>query len=288
MSIRASKKIKISAGWTFTYIFMGLLVAFTALPLIYLVNHAFKPMDELFLFPPRFFVMRPTLNNFSDLLMAMDGVVVPFTRYLFNSVFTTTMAVFGTVIICSLGAFGLAKYKLPGADAIFAIIVAALMFPPQVTQIPNYIIVQRLGMLDTYWSLIIPRLAVAFNIFLMKQFMDQVHDSFIEAARIDGGSDFYIFWRIVMPMAKPAWATLVVFSFVANWNDFFSPLIFITEQSMKTLPLALQLIAGGPGNIARTGAMAVATFLTTVPTILIFVFMQSKVMKTMAYSGIKA
>lgn len=213
---------------------------------------------------------------------------MPFTRFVFNSLFTTAVTVFGTVIICSMGAFALEKYDLPWANTIFNIVVAALMFAPQVTQIPNYLIVNKLGLINTYWALIIPKLAVAYNFFLMKQFMEGVPNELLEAARIDGAKEFRIFWSMVMPMAKPAWATLIVFSFVSNWNDYFSPLVFITSQTMKTLPLALQTIQGGPGQVARSGAVAAATFLTVLPTILIFLFMQSKVMKTMAYSGIKA
>lgn len=287
--IKLSKlKSKFSWGWFFTYLFMALLVAFTSLPLIYVVSSAFKPLDELFLYPPRFFVRNPTFKNFSDLLTTLDSSVVPFSRYIFNSLFTTVVTVIGTVFISSMGAFGLVKYKLPGKDIIFNIIIGALMFSPQVTQIPNYIIVSKLGLIDTYWALIVPKLAVAYNFFLMKQFMEQIQDVYIDAARIDGVSEFQLFWRIVMPMAKPAWATLVVFAFIANWNDYFSALVFITSQSMKTLPLALQTIAGGPGQVARTGAMQVATLLTIAPTIIIYLFMQSKVMKTMAHSGIKA
>ncbi len=285
---KKKKRKKFSWGWFFTYLFMFVLVAFTSLPLIYMVSSAFKPLDELFLYPPRFFVRKPTLRNFSELLTTLDSTAVPFTRYVFNSLFTTIVTVMGTVIICSMGAFALEKYDLPWANTIFNIVVAALMFSPQVTQIPNYLIVNKLGMINTYWSLIVPKLAVAYNLFLMKQFMEEVPDELLEAAKIDGARDFRIFWTIVMPMARPAWATLIVFSFVSNWNDYFSPLVFITSQTMKTLPLALQTIQGGPGQVARSGAMAAATFLTTLPTILIFLFMQSRVMETMAYSGIKA
>ncbi|WP_129724530.1 carbohydrate ABC transporter permease [Xylanivirga thermophila] len=282
------KRKKFSWGKFFLYFFMLLLVAFTSLPLIYMICSAFKPLDELFLYPPRFFVKKPTLRNFSELLTTLDSTSVPFTRFVFNSLFTTAVTVFGTVIICSMGAFALEKYDLPWANTIFNIVVAALMFAPQVTQIPNYLIVNKLGLINTYWALIIPKLAVAYNFFLMKQFMEGVPNELLEAARIDGAKEFRIFWSMVMPMAKPAWATLIVFSFVSNWNDYFSPLVFITSQTMKTLPLALQTIQGGPGQVARSGAVAAATFLTVLPTILIFLFMQSKVMKTMAYSGIKA
>lgn len=279
------RKPRLTPGWVFTYIFMGALVCFTMLPIVYLISTAFKPMDELFLFPPEFFVRRPTLRNFYDLLTALSSFTVPFSRYLFNSLFTTTATVLGTLIISSFGAYALSKFKLPGANTMFNIIIAALMFSPQVTQIPTYLLISKIGLVNTYWALILPKIAVAYNIFLMKQFIDQIPDSLIEAARIDGANEWEIFWKVVMPTCKPAWSTLIVFSFVSNWNDYFSPLVFTTSEQMKNLTLAIQTIGT---SIARSGAMAAATFLMTMPTIVIFVFMQKKVMDTMIYSGIKS
>jgi ABC-type glycerol-3-phosphate transport system permease component len=186
-----------------------------------------------------------------------------------------------------MGAYGMVKHKVPFANIIFLIIISALMFSPHVTQISNYMIVNSLGLVDTYLALIIPKVAVAFNFFLMKQFVEQLPDAYLEAARIDGASEFTIFTKIVVPYLKPAVATLTVFSFVNNWNDYFSPLVFITKQQLKTLPLALQSIGEG-GNVARAGAMAAATFLMTLPTIIVFSAMQKNVIQTMAHSGIKA
>jgi ABC-type glycerol-3-phosphate transport system permease component len=202
-------------------------------------------------------------------------------------VVTAVTTVVLTVIVSAMGAFSLVKYRPKGSDAMFKIILAALMFSPHVTQIPTYMVVNSLGMINRYSALIIPKIAVAYNFFLMKQFIEQMPDVLMEAARIDGANEWYLFWKIVMPSLKPAWATLVVFSFVANWNDYFSPLIFITSQAMKTLPLALQTIAGGL-SIARAGAVGAATFLMTLPTIIIFTLMQARVMETMVHSGIKA
>jgi len=278
---------KFSFKWFLLYAFMLALVGFTSLPLIYMVSTAFKPIDELFLFPPKFFVRNPTIENFKSLLMAVSSSTVPFTRYVFNSIFITCINVLGTVLVCSMGSYALVKHKLPGAKIAFKIILGALMFPGHVTQIPNYMVVNTLGLINTYSALIIPKLAVAYNFFLMKQFIEQLPDALIESARLDGANEWCVFWKIVMPSIQPAVATLVVFSFVANWNDYFSPLVFITSEAMKTLPLAIQTI-GGSANIARAGATAAATFLTTAPTVIIFVFMQSRVMQTMVHSGIKA
>ena len=162
----------------------------------------------------------------------------------------------------------------------------ALSFPVHATQIPNYMIVNALGLINTLWALIIPKIAVAYNLFLMKQFCDQIPNSLLEAARIDGSGELRIFFKLVFPMLTPAWATLIVLSFVSNWNDYFSPLVFITDESRKTLPLVLTSLAEN-GNIARAGAAAVGTFLMVLPTILIFVIMQRRVIETMTFSGIK-
>mgnify|MGYP001163051831 CR=1 FL=1 len=272
----------------FVYLFMIALVGFTALPIVYMVSTAFKPLDELFLYPPRFFVMKPTLRNFFDLLTATDSSVVPFTRYIFNSLLVSAAIVTGTLLISSMGAYVLSKFKLPGAGPIFAVIISALMFSPQVTQIPTYMVISGLGLVNTYWALILPKLAVAYNIFLMKQFIDQIPDPLLEAVHIDGASEWKIYWRIIMPVCKPAWSTLIIFTFIANWNDYFSALVFTTSENMKTLPLALQTIAGGPGVVARSGALAAGTFLITLPPILIFLAFQKMVMNTMVHSGIKA
>lgn len=279
---------KLKASQIFLVLGMTLLVCFTALPMVAMVCRAFMPLDELFMYPPRIIVRKPTFANFSELLSSLNASVVPFTRYIFNSLFTTITSVFLSVVVCCMGAYGLVKFKPVGSKFIFAVIVAALMFSTHVTQIPNYIVVNQLGLVNSYWALIIPKIAVAYNFFLVKQFAEQLPDEILEAARIDGCSELKIFWKIAMPLLKPAWSTLAVFSFVSNWNDYFSPLIFINKDAMKTLPLALQTLAGGAGVVARAGTVGAATLLTTLPTIIVFVIMRGRVMQTMTYSGIKS
>lgn len=271
------------------YTIMLLLVCFTVLPLVYLVSTAFKPLDELFLYPPRFFVTNPTTKNFSDLVVSLGSSTVPFTRYAFNSVVITAAIVICTVIVSALGAYSLVKFKPVGGNFLFNLILIALSFSAHVTKIPSYMVVNGLGLINTYGALILPSIAVAYNIFLLKQFVEQFPDDLIEAARIDGAGEFRIFIQMVIPALKPALATLVVFSFVNNWNDYFSPLIYVTSQAMKTLPLALQTIGGGAAgmSVGRAGAVAAASFLMTCPTVIIFTIMQGKVMETMTYSGIK-
>ncbi len=271
------------------YIIITALALFTMLPIVYMISTAFKPLEEMFLYPPRFLVRHPTMRNFVDLLLAMDALTVPFTRYLFNSLFVTLATVTFTVILSSMAAYPLAKYpRMPGAKTFFAIIVSALMFAPEVTQIPRYLIVDRLGMIDSYWGLIIPSLAGTYGLFLMKQFMEQLPTELIEAAKVDGATEWRIFWQIVMPLVRPAWITLVIFSFISTWNDFFTPLIFTRSEQMKTLPLIMSSIGGGPGIVARSGAVAAASMVVVLPTLIIFVLLQRYVMQTMAYSGIKS
>jgi len=268
------------------------MVCFTGLPILYLVSTAFKPLHELLLWPPTFLVRHPTLQNFSDLTMALSSSTVPFVRYIFNSIIIVVPIVILTVIVCSMGAYGLVKHSPPGTKMFFNLVVAALMFSPHVTRIPSFMVINTLHLVNTYWAIILPAIAAAYNFFLMKQFLEQFPNELLEAGRIDGAKEFYIYWRIVMPALTPAWATLVVFSFVNNWNDYISPLIYLYKQNLKPLPLALQNLnsdasSSGAALLSRAGALAMASFLATVPTIIIFTVMQSRVMETMTYSGIK-
>ena len=288
-SIKVGKRIIVlKPSRVFLYIFMIALVCFTALPLWYLIVTAFKPLDELFLYPPRFYVMKPTLRNFSELIMAMDGSAVPFTRYFFNSALVTIASVAGTVFVCSMAAYSLTKMNMPKKKFLFDFSVATLMFSPPVAQIVNYLTINALGMINTYWALIIPKLATPMYFFLLKQNFDSIlPDQLLEAAKIDGANEWQMFYKIAMPIMRPAWSTVIVFSFVANWNDLFSPMVYINKEAMKTLPLALNMLQGGLGQVARQGAFQAAALLTTLPTIIVYLVMQAKVMKTMAHAGIK-
>jgi len=268
---------------------MTILALITMLPIVYMVSTAFKPLEEMFLYPPRFLVRHPTLRNFAELLLAIDSFTVPIARYLFNSLLIASVTAAGSVILSSLAAYPLAKYpRMPGAKLFFTIIISALMFAPEVTQIPRYLIVDRLNMIDTYFGMILPALAGSYGLFLMKQFMEQLPTELIEAAKVDGAGELRIFWQIIMPLVRPAWITLIIFSFIGTWNDFFTPLIFTRSEQMKTLPLMMSNIGGGPGIVARWGAVAAASMMMTLPTLIIFVLLQHYVMETMAYSGIKS
>ena len=284
---RRLRHIHIKPSRVVLYVFIIAMVVFTAMPLWYMIVQSFKPLEELFAYPPRFYVKNPTLSNFSELLNAISTSSVPFTRYFFNSLFVTAASTLSSIFVCSLATFAMTKMKLPGKKGIFNFIVAAMAFSAPASQVTSYIIVNGMGMMNTYWALIIPKIATAMYFFLMKQNMETIPDALIESARLDGCNNFRIYWRIVMPLSIPVMSTVLVFAFVASWNDFYSPLIYINKDVLKTLPLALNMLQGGAGQVARAGAMAAASLLTTMPTIIVFTACQSKVTKTMAHSGIK-
>lgn len=268
----------------FLIYFMLFLVAIAMVfPLVFAVSSSLKPLDELFLFPPKVFAQNPTLDNFQDLFITMGKSWVTFSRYIFNTVFITAAGTAGHLIIASLGAFVLSKYEFPGSKLFFTIVVTALMFNGYVTAIPNYLIISKLGWIDTYWAVIIPAFAAPMGLFLMKQFMEGIPMSLIEAAMIDGAGLGKIFLQIVMPNVKPAWLTLIIFSVQSLWNN--KAATFIYSEQKKTLVYALQQIQSG--GIARTGQAAAVTVVVMIVPITIFILSESRILETMASSGLK-
>ncbi|MDI9422306.1 MAG: carbohydrate ABC transporter permease [Bacillota bacterium] len=265
-------------------VILVLLGAFMALPMVYVISSAFKPLNELFLFPPRFFVRNPTLDNFKDLAILMAESWVPMSRYFLNTILITSLGTAGHVLLASLCAFAIAKHRFPGSKAIFNLIVLSLMFAPEVTAIPNYLTISFLGWIDTYSAIIVPAWASSLGLFLMKQFMDQmVPDSLLEAARIDGAGELKVFWQVAMPSVRPAWLTLIILSFQSLWGTTGSS--FIYSESLKTLPYALnQIVAGG---IARAGVGAAVALVMMVVPVTVFVLNQRSVVATMGTSGLK-
>ena len=265
------------------YVFLFLVGLAMIYPLVFAINMALKPMDELFMFPPKLFARNPTLDNFSDLFVNMSKSTVAFSRYVFNTVFITAVGTAGLLLVASMGAFVLAKYEFPGNQTFFKLVTTAMMFTGYVTQIPNYIIISKLGWVDTFWACIIPAFAFPMGFFLMKQFMEGLPSTLIEAAKIDGASEWRVFTRIVMPNVKPAWLTMIIYSVQALWNN--QQATFIFSEEKKTLVYALNQILGG--GIARTGqAQAVLIIVIAVP-ITIFMFTESQILETMASSGLK-
>lgn len=287
-SLNKSKRVSRSkAGTVFLVLLLSLFALFMAMPMAYMISNSFKPQDELLVFPPKLLPTNPTLRNFRDMFTVMSSNNVPFLRYIFNSFLVTGVGAAGHILLSSMCAFPLAKKKFPGSKLLFLLVVYSLMFNTAVTAIPNYLVMSTLGWIDTYLALIIPAFGMPLGLYLMKQFMEQIPDSLLEAARIDGASQWQVFWRIVMPNVKSAWLTLLLLSVQNLWPIGDSN--FIYKEELKTLAYALGQIQGTgvTVNIARAGVgAAVSVFMMIVP-ILIFVFSQSNIIETMSSSGMK-
>ena len=284
--IRRKRLSRSFAGDLMLFLLLAAVGCFMALPLVFVINNAFKPINEILKFPPDFWVRTPTLDNFVDLYHLLSNSWVPMTRYLYNTFFIAIVGTAGHVIVASMAAYPLAKRKFPGKTFLFTVVVMSLMFSATVTQITNYMTMSWLGMLDTQWAVIIPAIGSSLGLYLMKQFMEQLPDSLLEAAEIDGCSEFRIFWNIVMPIVKPAWLTLVIFSFQSLWGaGGGAGSMYIYSEQLKTIDYALdQILAGG---IIRTGPSMAATLLLLLVPITIFVISQSSVIQTMSTSGMK-
>ena len=276
-----------AGGDTGITLFLAIMGAFMFLPMVYVIMQSLKPLDELFMFPPRFVVRNPTLDNFKDLFALMSdsgGVGVPFSRYIFNTVFITFCGTLGNLLLSSMAAYALAKLKFPGRNWMFSLIVTSLMFHPTVNQVTHFIILSSFGWVDTYLAIIVPAMASTLGLYLMKQFMEtSVPDTVLESARLDGASEFRTFWIIAMPMVKPAWLTLIIESFRGLWNTGAS--IYIHSEQLKTFNYAIQQILAG--GIARSGAGAASTVVMMLVPIVVFVINQSKIIETMGSSGMK-
>ena len=276
-----SRSVGGDAGITFLLTILGL---FMFLPMIYVVMQSLKPLDELWMYPPKFVVMNPTLGNFKDLFTLMNDSWVPFSRYIFNTLFTSIGGTFGHLFLASMCAYALAKIKFPGGKFVFKTIQTSLMFHSTVTAITSFIIMSAFQMIDTYWAIIIPSWGYTLGLYLMKQFMDSsVPDTVLESARLDGASEIRTYWTIAMPMVKPAWLTLIIYSFQSLWNAGSS--IYIYSEQLKSFNYAIgQITAGG---IKRQGASAAATVLMMAVPILVFIITQSNIIETMGSSGMK-
>jgi ABC-type glycerol-3-phosphate transport system permease component len=271
------------AGNTLLFAIMIICGLFMVLPLVMIVNNALKPLDELYQYPPKIFVRNPTLENFSDLFVLMNDSWVPFSRYILNTIIITGGGMVGHVIIASLAAYPLAKNEFPFKKQLFSMVVLSMMFSWTVTQIPQYLIISWLHINNTYLALILPAWAFGMGLYLMKQFMEQLPDSLMESARLDGASEWKIFWTIVMPNVKPAWLTLAIFQFQQMWGNTGS--LFLRDEQLKPLQYALQQITAG--GVARAGAAAAVTFIIAAVPIIFFLICQSNVLETMTTSGMK-
>ena len=269
------------AGISVILIILGI---FMFLPMYYIIIQSLKPLDELWMYPPRFYVMSPTFKNYKDLFTLMNISWVPFSRYIFNTVFTSVAGTFGHLFLASLAAYALAKIKFPGRNGMFQIVQMSLMFNATVTAITQFILMSYLGWLDSYLAIIVPAWSSSLGLYLMKQFMDtNVNDSVLESARLDGAGELRTFWVIAMPMVKPAWLTLIIYSFQGLWNAGAS--MYIYSEQYKSFNYAIgQILAGG---IKRQGASGAAQVIMMLVPIAVFVVSQSNIIETMGSSGMK-
>ena len=272
-----------AAGNTILFVLMAICAVFMALPLVMIVNNALKPLDEILRYPPQIFVRNPNLDNFSDLFVLMKSSWVPFSRYILNTLINTGIGTVGHVLLASAAAYALAKLDFIGKNVLFQMVVLSLMFSAAVTAIPNYMIVSWLGINDTYAAVILPAFASSLGLYLMKQFIEQIPDSLIESCRLDGASEFQIYWKLIMPNVKPAWLTLAIFQFQALWGNTGST--FLRSEQLKPLQYALnQIVQGG---VSRAGAGAAVQFIVAAVPILFFIISQSNIIETMTTSGMK-
>ena len=283
-SSTARKRLSRSVGGDiFVYTFLIFMALCLVFPLVYIISNSLKPYNELFNFPPKIFVRNPTLDNYLDLFTVMSSSWVPFSRYLLNTALITAIGTAGNLILGSMAAYSISKIRFPGSEFCFKLIVLSLMFSSLVTEIPNYLIIAKLGWIDSHLAVISPAFASTLGIYLMKQFIDQIPDTLIEAAQIDGAGATRIFYSIILPSVKPAWLTVIILSVQSLWNNTGGKFIF--SEQLKTLPVAMNDIAAG--GIARSGvAAATSVVMLSVP-VITFILAQSQVVETMATSGMK-
>ena len=273
-----NRRSKIGNG--FVILLLLLLGAFMAFPLYYTVIQSLKPSEELFQFPPRLYVIRPTGQHYTELLQLMSNLWVPFSRYLFNTLLVTFTGTILHVVLAGMAAYPLAKHKFPGRDALFAIILLGLMFVGQVTFLPMFIIVAKLNILNTYWAYICPSVGASLGLFLIKQFIEQLPDSLLEAARIDGATEWKTYFRIVMPNIKPAILTVFIFQFVNIWNGLSKEMVY--DEQLKVVKVALEQVSAS-NAYARMGSGMAGSVLLMIPPII----MQRNVVETMTFAGMK-
>lgn len=269
------------------YLVLVPLALFMSLPIIFIINHAFKPIEELFAFPPRFFVSNPSMDNFVKLARQASAGGISITRYGFNSLIVTVSVVLLSMLISSMAAFSLSKLRFRGKNVLMEINNLAMMFVPIAVIIPRYLLVDNLGMINTYLAHILPLIAMPVGMFLVKQFTDQVPDSLIEAAIVDGAGYWTVYRKIILPMIKPAVATVAILAFQQVWNNTETSTMYINKESMRTMTFYMNTLASNTNAVAGQGIAAAASLIMFLPNLILFICMQSKVMNTMAHSGLK-
>lgn len=269
-----------SLGSIFRTVFLMVMTFIILVPITWFVLSSFKDLTDLSARPPKIFPSQWAFENYTEAFKMYN-----YSRYFMNSVFVTTVATVLTLIINSMAAFAFSKYNFRGRDGLFVLTLAMIMIPLQVILIPIYLVVANLGLVNTYWGMIIPAAATPTGVFILRQYMLTIPDELIEAARIDGAGEFRIFARIVLPLCRPALAVVAIFSILWRWNDFLWPLLIAQREELYTLPVALALLNGQlvvPYNIVL--AMSV---MSIIPVLFMFIFMQRQIIQGIAQSGVK-
>ena len=279
---------KFEKGQIKLYLFVVPLALITGLPIVYIIFHAFKPMEELFAFPPKFITTNPTLDNFRQLFKASRSAGIPLSKYVFNSLLITLSVVFSSMILSSAAAYAMSKLKFKGRDFVFNLNQLAIMFVPVAVMIPRYLVIDTLGIKDTYLAHILPLLAMPVGLFLVKQFIDQIPDALLDAAYMDGATELHVYFKIIIPMIKPALATAAILVFQQVWSNLEASNYYISDEGLKSLVFYMNTLASANGNsVAGQGVQAAASLLMFLPNLILFCILQNKVMNTMAHSGIK-
>jgi multiple sugar transport system permease protein len=237
------------------------------LPMVWMVSASLMPSGEASTYPPRFFPSRVTLDHYVDLFTRLN-----LGRYLLNSAFVAFVVTLSSLAINSLAGYAFAKLRFRGRDRLFRALSTGLVLPVQVAMLPLFLLLKNLGMINTYWGVIIPGLASIFGIFLVRQYALAIPDEMLDAARVDGASELRIFWSIVVPGIVPILATLAIWTFLATWNDFMWPLIVLSDESRYTLPVALANLSGE--HVQDTELMMAGSVITVIPVMLVFLFLQ--------------
>ena len=270
------------------YLLILPMVLLTGLPIVFIFFHAFKPMEELFAFPPKFITTHPTLDNFRNLIKASRSASIPLSKYVFNSILITGAVVFGSLLFSTMAAYALSKLRFKGRSTMMQINQIALMFVSVAVMIPRYLVINKLGLIDTFLAEILPLVALPVGLFLIKQFVDQVPDSLIEAAYMDGAREWQIYWKVILPLIKPAIATAAILVFQQVWTNLETSNYYINNESLKSLAFYMNTLAGSTSNtVAGQGVAAAASLIMFLPNFILFCILQKNVMNTMAYSGIK-
>ncbi|MFH0772109.1 MAG: carbohydrate ABC transporter permease [Candidatus Omnitrophota bacterium] len=263
------------------YISLTLGAMVMIIPFVWMIITSFKPLEEISTYPPSFFIRKPTVAAYIELFK-----MVPMARYFFNSLVVTLTITLTNLFFCSLAGYAFAKHRFFGRDKIFLFLIGSMMIPWQINLIPSFVIVKKFGWLNSYPGLIVPAMSSAFGIFLMRQFIMAIPDDLIDAAKIDGCSEFTIYRLVILPLIKPALASLAIFTFMGQWNNFVWPLVIVYSSKMRTVPLALSVLNGQFGdNFAMVMAGAVVA---TLPVLIVFIAFQKYFIKGITLTGLKA